>query len=46
MSSKPVRKRPAPTEHFVIISGGVTQSTLIGVQNVLQRLLYERWKQR
>ena len=29
-------------QHFVMISGGAAQSTLIGVQNVFQRLEYER----
>jgi serine/threonine-protein kinase len=29
-------------EHFVMTSGGAAQSTLIGVQNVFQRLSYER----
>jgi eukaryotic-like serine/threonine-protein kinase len=33
-------------QHFVMISGGVTQSTLFGVQNVFQRLLYERRTER
>ncbi len=32
--------------HFVMISGGTAQSTLFGVQNVFQRLLYERQQQR
>jgi hypothetical protein len=29
-------------QHFVMISGGAAQSTLFGMQNVFQRLLYER----
>jgi hypothetical protein len=29
-------------QHFVMISGEAGQATLIGVQNVFQRLLYER----
>jgi serine/threonine-protein kinase len=29
-------------QHFVMISGGTAQSTLLGVQNVFQRLSYER----
>jgi serine/threonine-protein kinase len=33
-------------QHFVMISGGSAQSTLIGVQSVFQRLLYERQQQR
>ena len=33
-------------QHFVMISGGAAQSTLFGVQNVFQRLLYERQQQR
>ena len=33
-------------QHFVMISGGAAQSTLLGVQNVFQRLLYERQQQR
>jgi Tol biopolymer transport system component len=33
-------------QHFVMISGGAVQSTLVGVQNVFQRLLYERREQR
>jgi eukaryotic-like serine/threonine-protein kinase len=33
-------------QHFVMISGGAAQSTLFGVQNVFQRLLYERRTQR
>jgi serine/threonine-protein kinase len=33
-------------QHFVMISGGAAQSTLIGVQNVFQRLLYDRRMQR
>ena len=33
-------------QHFVMISGGSAQSTLIGVQNVFQRLLYDRRQQR
>jgi tRNA A-37 threonylcarbamoyl transferase component Bud32 len=33
-------------QHFVMISGGAAQSTLVGVQNVFQRLLYERRTQR
>jgi serine/threonine-protein kinase len=33
-------------QHFVMISSGAAQSTLIGVQNVFQRLLYERRTQR
>jgi hypothetical protein len=33
-------------QHFVMISGGAAQSTLFGVQNVFQRLLYERQRQR
>jgi Tol biopolymer transport system component len=33
-------------QHFVMISGGAAQSTLVGVQNVFQRLLYERPTQR
>jgi hypothetical protein len=28
-------------QHFVMISGEAGQATLIGVQNVFQRLLYE-----
>jgi serine/threonine-protein kinase len=32
--------------HFVMISGGTAQSTLFGVQNVFQRLVYERQQQR
>ena len=33
-------------QHFVMISGGAARSTLIGVQNVFQRLEYERRTQR
>ena len=33
-------------QHFVMLSGGAAQSTLVGVQNVFQRLLYERRQQR
>jgi Tol biopolymer transport system component len=33
-------------QHFVMISGGAAQSTLFGVQNVFQRLLYEQRQQR
>jgi hypothetical protein len=33
-------------QHFVMISGGSAQSTLVGVQNVFQRLLYDRRPQR
>jgi hypothetical protein len=33
-------------QHFVMISGGAAQSTLIGVQDVFQRLLYDRRQQR
>jgi eukaryotic-like serine/threonine-protein kinase len=33
-------------QHFVMISGGSARSTLIGVQNVFQRLLYEARQQR
>jgi serine/threonine-protein kinase len=33
-------------QHFVMISGGAAQFTLIGVQNVFQRLEYERRTQR
>jgi Tol biopolymer transport system component len=33
-------------QHFVMISGGSAQSTLIGMQNVFQRLLYDRRQQR
>jgi Tol biopolymer transport system component len=33
-------------QHFVMISGGVAQSTVFGVENVFQRLLYERRTQR
>jgi serine/threonine-protein kinase len=29
-------------QHFIMVSGGAAQSTLFGVQNVFQRLLYER----
>jgi Tol biopolymer transport system component len=33
-------------QHFVMISGGAAQTTLIGVQNVFQRLLYDGRQQR
>jgi serine/threonine-protein kinase len=33
-------------QHFIMVSGGAAQSTLFGVQNVFQRLLYERGIQR
>ena len=33
-------------QHFVMISGGAAQSTLVGVQSVFRRLLYERGQQR
>ena len=33
-------------QHFVMISGGSAQSTLIGIQNVFQRLLYEARQKR
>jgi serine/threonine-protein kinase len=33
-------------QHFVMISGGSAQSTLYAVQNVFQRLVYERGQQR
>jgi eukaryotic-like serine/threonine-protein kinase len=33
-------------QHFVMITGGVAESVLFGVQNVFQRLLYERRTQR
>ncbi|HET6578159.1 MAG TPA: protein kinase [Gemmatimonadales bacterium] len=33
-------------QHFVMIAGGAAQSTLVGVQNVFQRLRYERDRQR
>ncbi len=34
---------PAPDgQHFVMIRGGATQSTLIVLQNVFERLVYER----
>jgi hypothetical protein len=33
-------------QHFVMITGGAAQSTLFGVQNVFQRLGYERKRQR
>ena len=33
-------------QHFVMITGGAAQSTLFGVQNVFQRLLYDRNRQR
>jgi hypothetical protein len=29
-------------QHFIMISGGTAQSTLFGVQNLFERLLYER----
>ena len=33
-------------QHFVMISGGASQSTLFGVQNLFQRMAYERSQQR
>ena len=33
-------------QHFVMITGGAAQSTLFGVQNVFERLLYDRSPQR
>ena len=33
-------------QHFVMITGGASQSTLFGVQNLFQRLVYERGQQR
>ena len=33
-------------QHFVMITGGVSESVLFGIQNVFQRLLYERTRQR
>jgi hypothetical protein len=33
-------------QHFVMITGGAAQSTLFGVQNMFQRLRYERNRQR
>ena len=33
-------------QHFVMITGGVAESVLFGVQNVFQRLLYERGQRR
>ena len=34
---------PAPDgQHFVMVRGGTTQSTLIVLQNVFERLVYER----
>jgi eukaryotic-like serine/threonine-protein kinase len=33
-------------QHFVMITGGAAQSTLFGVQNAFQRLVYERRTQR
>jgi hypothetical protein len=33
-------------QHFVMITGGAAQTTLIGVEKVFQRLEYERRTQR
>jgi hypothetical protein len=33
-------------QHFVMITGGAAQSTLFGVQNAFQRLVYDRRTQR
>ena len=33
-------------QHFVMITGGISESVLLGAQNVFQRLLYERRTQR
>ncbi|HET8834718.1 MAG TPA: hypothetical protein VFN08_08310, partial [Gemmatimonadales bacterium] len=33
-------------QHFVMISGGSSQSTLFGVQNLFERLVYERGQRR
>jgi Tol biopolymer transport system component len=33
-------------QHFVMISGGASQSTLFGVENLFQRLVYDRGRQR
>jgi hypothetical protein len=33
-------------QHFVMVTGGAAQSTLFGMQNVFQRLVFDRDRQR